>query len=341
MNPLNNEQKELLFNYCIGLISQEHSTEAKSLISSNEEAAQIYSKMKTTLSPLDFVEFESCPDDLVERTILGVNNIANSGHQHLEQLLKAEQTKEAPIKIGSLRNFVEIAAVAAAVMLIAGVLVPTMGYARQKYWLQQCQTNLGSIFQGYSNYMADHDGKQPTVLTAKDSQWWMVGYQGQENHSNTRNIFLLVKNGYVNPKVFVCSSRKNRDKLQIDPSKIKTLKDFPDRRYVTYSFQVRCSKSGSSRLSCRKVIMADRNPLFEELPDDYSESLLLELTKELLVVNSMNHNRRGQNVLFGDGRVEYRKSRLINTDDIFTLQDTDTYQGSEVPSCETDAFLAP
>jgi prepilin-type processing-associated H-X9-DG protein len=87
--------------------------------------------------------------------------------------------------------------------------------------------------------------------------------------------------------------------------------------------------------------MADRNPLFEELPDDYSQSLLVELTKDLLVLNSMNHNRRGQNVLFGDGRVEYLKSRLIHTDDIFTLQDTDIYKGSETPSCETDHFLAP
>jgi len=311
------------------------------LIISNEEASRIYSRIKTSLSPLDYAESEPCPDSLVERTILSVNNLTNSGHQHLEQLIEAEQTKKAPIKIGIFRNFAEVAAIAAAIMLLAGILVPTMGYARQKYWLQQCQTNLGSIFQGYKNYMNDHDGKQPTVLTAKDSQWWMVGYQGKENLSNTRNVFLLVRNGYVNPKVFICSSRKNKDKLQIDPSKIKTLKDFPDRRYVTYSFQVRCSKSGSGRLSCRKVIMADRNPLFEKLPDDYSQSLLLELTKELLILNSMNHNRRGQNVLFGDGRVEYLKSRLINTDDIFTLQDTDIYKGSEIPTCETDAFLAP
>ena len=341
MSPLNNEQKQLLFSYCMGLTSKEQSTEARNLISSNEEASQIYSKIKTSLSPLDYIESDPCPDALIERTILSVNNLTNSGHHHLEQLLEAEQIKKAPIKIGIFRNFIEVAAIAAAIMLIAGVLVPTMGYARQKYWQQQCQTNLGSIFKGYSNYMADHDGKQPTVVTPTGWQYWKVGDQGNENHSNTRNIFLLVKNGYVNPKDFVCSSRKNKEKLQIDPAKIKTLKDFPDRRYVTYSFRIRCSDDGSSKLCCRNVIMADKNPLFEKLPDDYSQSFLLELTKELLVLNSMNHNRRGQNVLFGDGRVEYRKSRLISADDIYTLQDTDIYKGSETPSCETDFFLAP
>jgi hypothetical protein len=87
--------------------------------------------------------------------------------------------------------------------------------------------------------------------------------------------------------------------------------------------------------------MADWNPLFEELPKDYSQPFQLRLTKNLLTLNSINHKRRGQNILFGDGRVEFMKTRLIGTDDIFTLQDTDIYQGCEIPSCETDFFVAP
>ena len=89
--------------------------------------------------------------------------------------------------------------------------------------------------------------------------------------------------------------------------------------------------------------MADSNPLFEELPSDFSKSFKLRLTRKLLTLNSVNHNRRGQNVLFGDGRVEFLKTRHIgiSEDDIFTLQHTDVYNGCEMPSCETDFFLAP
>jgi hypothetical protein len=87
--------------------------------------------------------------------------------------------------------------------------------------------------------------------------------------------------------------------------------------------------------------MADWNPLFEKLPDDFSKELNLRLNKQLLSINSNNHKRRGQNVLFGDGRVEFMKTRFIGIDDIFTLMDTDVYQGCELPSCETDFFLAP
>ena len=105
MSSINKEQKQLLFSYCVGLTSEEQNTEAENLISSNEEASEIYSKIKTSLLPLNYIESEPCPDDLVEKTILGINNLTNSGHEHLEQLLEAEQTKKAPIKIGIFRNF--------------------------------------------------------------------------------------------------------------------------------------------------------------------------------------------------------------------------------------------
>jgi prepilin-type processing-associated H-X9-DG protein len=89
--------------------------------------------------------------------------------------------------------------------------------------------------------------------------------------------------------------------------------------------------------------MADMNPLFENLPEDLPKQFRLQLTRTLLTLNSINHKRRGQNVLFGDGHIKFLKSRFIgiSEDDIYTLQDTDEYLGCEVPSRENDFFLAP
>ena len=67
MTPLNDEQKELIFDYCMGLADPEQAVAARSLISSNEEATQIYSNLKATLQPLESVETELCPEELVER----------------------------------------------------------------------------------------------------------------------------------------------------------------------------------------------------------------------------------------------------------------------------------
>ncbi len=343
MSPLNNEQKQLLFDYCIGLTSQKETAEAEALISTNKEAAEIHSKLKAAIAPLDSLEPEPCPDELVEHTIWRVNKLADSSQRQLQQLLASEQTRNVTTKSQLWWNLGKIAAAAAVFMLIVGVLVPVLGVVRQKYWRQQCQMQMGGVFQGLSNYMSDYDGQMPAVATIAGAPWWKVGDQGRENHSNTRHIYLLVKGGYVDLNNFVCPCCKNGKPFQITPSQIRTYKDFPDRKYVTYSFQISCRMTGSGKLLCRKVLMADRNPLFEELPKEFSRQFRLQLNRKLLTLNSSNHNRRGQNVLFGDGCVEFLKTRFIDItkDDIYTLQDTDIYQGCEVPSCEADSFLAP
>ncbi len=343
MNPLNNEQKELLFDYCIGLTSQKETDKAEALITSNQEAAEIHQKLRAAIEPLGSLETETCPDELSEKTIYRVQNHADSGQQQLRQLLATEQGKKVTIKIDAWRNWFETAVVAAAILFVAGVLIPTLSSARQKYHQQGCKTQMGSVFQGLSNYISDYDGQTPAVASIAGAPWWKLGDQGRENQSNTRNVYLLPKYDYVDIENFVCPACKGEVPLKLNNSKIKRLKDFPGRRYVTYSFRINCRRIASGKLLCRKVIMADMNPLFENLPEDLPKQLRVQLNKTLLTLNSINHKRRGQNVLFGDGRVEFIKKRFIGItrDDIYTLQDTDEYLGCEVPSCETDFFLAP
>jgi prepilin-type processing-associated H-X9-DG protein len=344
MIPLNSEQKQLLFDYCIGLTSQEHTAEAEALVSANEQAAEIHSKMKATLAPFNSLEPEPCPDDLAERTVLRLNNLAHSSQDRLQQLLAGEQTRAVAVKSWRRLGLSRRLATAAVLMIAGSILFTTLNYLRHNSWRQQCKTQQDSIFGGFNNYVLDHDGRRPAVAAAAGAPWWKLGYQGSENHSNTRNVYQLVKDGYVKPGCFVCPScSKGRKAPQLTPSEIRTYRDFPDRSYITYSFQIICSKAGNARLLDRKVVMADMSPLFEELPRDFKQPLKLALTKRLLTWNSINHKRRGQNALFADGHVEFLRGRYIGIsgDDIFTLQDTDVYRGDEVPSCETDFFLAP
>ncbi len=345
MIPLNSDQKQLIFDYCFGLTSQEQNVEAEALISSSKQAAVIHTKLKATLEPLNSLEPESCPDSLAERTVLRLNSLANSSQDRLQELLASEQSREFTTKSRLRLGFARKLATAAVLMIVGSLLITTFravsGYARHHSLRQQCQTQQSSIFQGLHNYISEHDGQSPAVASLAGAPWWKVGDQGNENHSNTRRVYLLVKEGYVKPADFVCRACEYGENLQATPSQLSKLKDFPGRRYVTYSFQISCRKTRNGKLLCRNVIMADWNPLFEGLTEDFSKQLSLRLNKQLLTLNSINHNRRGQNVLFGDGRVEFLKTRFIGTDDIFTLQDTDVYQGCEAPSCETDFFLAP
>jgi hypothetical protein len=345
MIPLNSDQKQLIFDYCLGLTSPEQTAEAKALITFNEQAEVIHTKLIETLKPLNSIEPESCPDSLVEHTVWRLNNFANSSQERLQELLASEQNRKFTPKDWLKTGFGRRLATAAVLMIVGSLLLTTFkavsGYARYHSFQHQCQMQQSSIFQGLHNYISDHDGQPPSVATSAGGFWWKVGHQGDENHSNTRHVYILVKEGYVKPDQFVCPACECGEKLDMNQSQLSKFKDFPSRRYVTYSFQISCQRTSNGKLLYRNVIMADWNPLFEGLPEDFSKPFIVRLNKKLLSLNSINHNRRGQNVLFGDGRVEFLNTRLIGTDDIFTLQDTDVYQGCEAPSCETDFFLAP
>ncbi|MHC4536590.1 MAG: hypothetical protein ACYS6K_21780 [Planctomycetota bacterium] len=60
MRPLKNRQKELLFDYCVGITSEEETAKVKELISFNKEAAEIHRKLKAALTPLESVRPELC-----------------------------------------------------------------------------------------------------------------------------------------------------------------------------------------------------------------------------------------------------------------------------------------
>ncbi len=348
MTPLNSQQKQLLFDYSLGLTSEHENPEAKRLLASSREASGIHQAIRVALSPLDSLEPEICPDDLAERTIgrLQERAQATSGEDRLEELLATQSTGPSVVKVPFWRNWGDIAAVAAVVVLFVGVLLPTLGYARQKYWQSRCQAQLGGIHEGLANYVSDHDGQMPSAAMDPGSPWWKVGYQGAENHSNTRRAWQLVQQGYVPLERFVCAGRRESRNLRFDTVKIENYNDFPGRAYIHYSIRLGCPQSQNQGLTQRRVIFADLNPISEKLPATYTEPFRLRLSPDLMTSNSENHNRRGQNVLYCDGSVEFLRERhtSLSDDDFYTLaemSDGCEVTGCEVPSCETDAFLVP
>jgi anti-sigma-K factor RskA len=70
MSYLSRHQKQLLFNYSLGLTSEEEIGQAEQLITCNKQAAEILSKLKAVFEPLDsIIKPEPCRDELAERTI--------------------------------------------------------------------------------------------------------------------------------------------------------------------------------------------------------------------------------------------------------------------------------
>jgi hypothetical protein len=340
--PLNEQQKQLVFDYTVARTGAPETAAAAGLIESNPEAAKIHGALKRTLAPLESLGEQACPDHLAEGTVWRLKSVA-SATPTLSQLLADEQARR-PEAVGRpWQNIGRMAATAAVIVLMASALFAPLRSARERSWQQLCQMQLGGIWQGMTNYCNDHDGRMPAVPVREGEPWWKVGYPGEENHSNTRRMWLLVRDAYVEPSYFVCPGIRHGRAIQIGWKEARSYNDFPARRYVTYSVRIQCSKSARPETAFRKVLIADMNPLFESIPEDFSRVFHVRCDEQLLSRNSSNHNGRGQSILMCDGSVKFVRNRLagIAADDIFTLRGTSVYRGVEVPSCETDAFLAP
>jgi hypothetical protein len=347
MTPLSDQQKQLLFDHALGLTSETETVEVERLLESHEEAARIHSVFESALSPLDNWEIEPCPDRLVDATMARFREAfeQESSNERLSELVAAQQKGGRVIRIPFWRNFANMAAVAAAIVLFGGIVVPALGLSRQKYYQERCQSQLKGVYAGLANYVSDHDGKMPHVEMAAGAPWWKVGYQGQENQSNTRHVWLLVRQGYLHSDDFVCPAAKKGRAERLDAQKASQYNDFPVRQYVQFSMRMCCPQFGQMTLGQRRAILADLNPISEQLPSDYSSPFSLRLSKELMG-NSPNHNRRGQNVLFCDDSVEFASRRTVKNsiDDIYTLNqmcDGCEITGTEVPASNDDTFLVP
>ncbi|MFA5784545.1 MAG: hypothetical protein WC962_06670, partial [Phycisphaerae bacterium] len=339
MSILKPDESELIFDCCLGVAEADQLEKAKQLIESNPQAADLYNKLKASLSPLDEFSVEPCPDALVEKTISFVSESARKSSEiRLTELLAAQQAASKPSRSPLWVNIGKRLAMAATFMIVGSIILGTMNYMRYQAYLTQCQANQASIWQGISSYANNNQGQMPAVATTAGSPWWKVGDKGQENVSNTRHIWLLPKGGYVSPNEFLCPGSGTGQLAPITPEQVKSLPDFPSRNYISYSLRLICDKTPSVSSMGRKLIIADVNPLFENLPADYDQPLKLQMDNRLMEQNSKNHSRKGQNVLFSDGSVQFAEKRQvgINNDDMFTLRGTDVYQGVEMPPCETD-----
>ncbi|MCU0917242.1 MAG: hypothetical protein MUC88_22165 [Planctomycetes bacterium] len=348
MTSLSDQQKQLLFDYSLGIASEREAAQAEQLLSRNQEAADLYRTFQLSLAPLDELELEPCPDELSARLFGRIAEVSRqtSGAGRMQELLAAERFGSRRIKLPLWRNWSEVITAAAAVLLFLGILFPSVGLMRQRYAQSRCGTQLTGIYEGYNNYASDHDGFLPVVAITPGSPWWKVGYQGRENYSNTRQVWPLVRYGYVAPERFLCPGRREAHPVSYDGIKTENFPDFPSRIYIHFSVPVPCPSSDRRDLMGRRVLLADRNPLFEELPADFSELCSLLLSETQMRANSGNHRSRGQNVLLYDGSVEFTKERhtSLSEDDIYVLREMHSgseVRGCELPSCDADIFLGP
>jgi hypothetical protein len=369
MEKLTQEQQQLILDFYFRCGDPRDVEAGRDLIAAAPQAAKLYAGLEETLTDLDHIKYESCPDNLVDLTIARLKLVSTSSkasNSRLHHLLKQEQTTSSlsasepsynpsssanpSMNSGFLRPLFEVLAAAASIALVAGILFPSFGFARAKSRQVACQNNMRVLGAGFASFVKDSaptNGGLSDVRVQAGSPWWKIGDQGQQTRSNTRYPFMLVKGDYVDGMAFICKGDKTAQPFGNQAGTMAQLYDFPSHKNISFSFSLFCDKKDNPLLCGQKIIASDLNPVFQKIRCEKiifqgtDEFVKLELNEKLKQSMSVNHRGQGQNLLYGDGSVKYTRSRVVDGDDIFTLSGVDTYTGRETPSVVGDTFLVP
>ena len=338
-----------LLDYNLGLDDASGRRQTERRLGEDAELSKLNEVLKGSLAPLASWADEEAPAGLADRTLAMVAQRGSTEKALAAMAARrpgSETDKSASRTRWVLSNLRDLVAVAACLALVFMVWQPGVRQARQRSQQLACASQLRMTGQGLAEYSGDHDGWLPYVAQKPNTAWWYGAQPGQSSGSNTRNVYLLVKGGYRPVDAFGCPSVAARRRVAVSPEMLRQMQDFARRDDVNYSFRLMVDQL-SRRLdgTVDAPLMTDQNPLFAPGHFDSSRQSELDLASNsfLLKSNSPNHGQRGQNVLYNSGAVQFIDNRFMGPgqDDIFTIQSTTRYRGTERPKSANDVFIAP
>lgn len=317
----------LLVDFLRGELTEQKRSEVVARLDRDDEFRKTRDDIVNTFKAIDLAPELDPPEQLVKTTVARIAQARQT-----EALLAKEEARRRPLMpTMSLR---ELAGVAAAVLLIASVLIPSVRHAHQLQLAGRCSANVGQIGAGLLAYANDNDDYLPSADGPR-SRW--LAAPGADAFSNSAALYKLIRLGYVPPTAFRCPAVSCRGTFRATAD----MHDFPKGEFISYSYQhsrcprpLRRSIPNLVTVADKMVILGDSTPLFA---DGQSTCKRMDNTV------SRNHGRRGQNVLYLDMHVSWAKSADVGVggNNIFLIDGIKNYRGDETPSLVTDTFLLP
>jgi prepilin-type N-terminal cleavage/methylation domain-containing protein len=256
-------------------------------------------------------------------------------------------------------TLIELLIVIGIITLLLGILLPAVEHVRHQAYIDKCASNLRQIGIALTMYENDNHGNYPrtiydpampytagTGVNANDS--FQAG--GPAANDLSAPLFLLMKVEKLPPAMFICPYNDDTE-YAADSANLTGRSNFTNyKKNLAYSFAnpyptATLADAGyrlSNKLTADFALAADMNPGV----DNRSNVFLATSTStenQLTQANSDNHEKDGQNVLYGDSHVAWSTTPMcgMGHDNIYTSKSAVAPNVTASPADPTDSVLLP
>lgn len=261
-------------------------------------------------------------------------------------------------------TLIELLVVIAIISLLATLLVPALGRAKEIARRAKCSTNLHTIGRAVSMYAANNDSRLPSTADQSAFSLTLVGKSSRTEApsggscSHSRAWYLLVRGKFAQTTAFACPSDNGVSLVKGSPAQYYDFQVDRGGYPISYAMQVTHQKLDGSGKVVKGLTLTSIDP--GAMPIVADDNSLLSWSDSTTYwranrnslpfrngpgINSTNHGKEGQNVLAISGRMTWETTPMVGIggDNIYVPGSANP--GSALPrsypESETDSVFLP